>query len=301
MGADETEVESYIPSDTLFSALISALAGAGDDKGIHTLIEEEPVMSSIFPFVREELLLPRPQAAADRAEGAAGIQERSAAKKVKKSSFVPRHLFDEIVSGRGLTYLDVSNIVEDYRYAVLKMKPQVRLWTGAESEPYYVAALHFYRDCGLWFMVDGSESVITAVTKAVSLLADQGIGGERSCGYGRFTFTVEKPPVWLQEKIPETASETGKKLILMSRATPRADEIEAVAESSMGYSLIQSRGWMTSPDGQSYLRLPVWQFTEGSVFGAQFRGGLMDVTPSDVFNEYTVYRNCRAFWLASDS
>ncbi|MCS7074033.1 MAG: hypothetical protein NZ108_06165, partial [Bacteroidia bacterium] len=129
----------------------------------------------------------------------------------------------------------------------------------------------------------------------LKVLSDDGIGGYKSSGNGKFTYTIE--PFTLE--VPDEA----KYMLNLSIYCPQFEEIESglLGEETGpgGWSLIQTGGWLTQDvreDGRALRKCPVYCFAEGSVFRRiSAIGKLLDLKPAKT--EIPAYRNCRSIFI----
>ena len=154
------------------------------------------------------------------------------------------------------------------------------------SEIYHTGRVRFAPECGLWFGVDWRApdspvgatglSYRDALTQVLTLLGEDGLGGERSVGYGAFTF-ARADALALPDPAPDAA------LLLLSRYHPRPEELpDALTGPAAAYSLIPQGGWAQTWDGPARRRKRVWLLAEGSVVqavGAGPWGDVVDVRP----------------------
>jgi len=140
---------------------------------------------------------------------------------------------------------------------------------NARSEIYHTGRVRFAPGCGLWFGVawrapeDGvGEMGLTyrdALMQTLTLLGEDGLGGERSVGYGAFTF-AQAAALALPAPTP------GAPLLLLSRYHPRAEELPAALHGpAAAYNLIPKGGWVQTWDGVARRRKRLWLLAEGSV------------------------------------
>jgi CRISPR-associated protein Csm4 len=159
------------------------------------------------------------------------------------------------------------------------------------SAVYRVGRLSFRPGCGLFFLVDWrQESFRPRIEQALSLLADAGLGGRRSVGYGQFT--PEEPYTLELGEVPMPTA-----AVTLSLYWPTPDELGRGALGPQAqYSLVTRHGWMASPWGRAVRRRQVRMLAEGSAIDAGARpvGGLVDVTPAG-FGAHPVYRYGLAF------
>ena len=152
------------------------------------------------------------------------------------------------------------------------------------SNIFHTGRVSFAPGCGLWFGVRWLAPATEQaryhhmLEQALSALADAGLGGERSVGYGAFTWKRhgEDAVEW-----PDPAP--GDLYVTLSRYHPRSCEAPAsFTGDGVAYSLQAVAGYLYSPllAGQRRRRLQL--VAEGSVLRATDRppfGDLVDVRP----------------------
>jgi len=144
---------------------------------------------------------------------------------------------------------------------------------------------------GLYFLACFDSSDLENTFKVLlEILGDEGIGGERSSGWGRFQVEwQELPQVWKDA----IAYENGTHYSLMSLLweSDRQWLQDRVAnDTTANYKLLPRGGWIVSPTGIQSRRKIVRMFAEGSVFSQQPTGKLANVTPGG-FNAHQIYRS----------
>jgi CRISPR-associated protein Csm4 len=110
----------------------------------------------------------------------------------------------------------------------------------------------------------------------LDVLADEGIGGERSAGYGQFTSQIEPVP---DQDWPGYSGADGGMLTL-SLVHPTYAEAGQLARS--WYSLTTRRGWVGTPGALAVRRADVVMLSEGSLLPTspdELFGEMVDVTP----------------------
>lgn len=173
--------------------------------------------------------------------------------------------------------------------------PLLRLWArervpgvtvsrfGRGSEIYYTGRVVFSPGCGLWFGVQwqkpqaslpNGEGGLTwrgAFEDALARLADSGLGGERSSGYGAFSWDVAGEVHW-----PQVGA--GDYFVTLSRYHPRADEVPAAFQGDGArYRLVSVGGYLQSHSGPARPRRRLRLVSEGGVLCAPHEGVLGDV------------------------
>lgn len=148
----------------------------------------------------------------------------------------------------------------------------------AASTIYHSGRISFAKGCGLWFGVHWrkeDERMKEVFARALAVLEDDGLGGERSSGYGAFCSMKGE-----SFSLPDAAP--GQLAFLLSRYHPRSEELPAALSSPQAaYQLDAVGGWLKSPDGPAQRRKRVRLVSEGSLVALpnDRAGGLADVTP----------------------
>ena len=117
-----------------------------------------------------------------------------------------------------------------------------------------------------------------AFDHVLTMLADEGIGGERSVGYGAFACKEDESLLALNDPAP------GGLAFLLSRYHPQKVELPAVLSGDgTAYKLTSVSGWLHSWDGAAQRRKRLWLVAEGSIVrvtGSGILGDVADVRPS---------------------
>lgn len=148
---------------------------------------------------------------------------------------------------------------------------------------FHFGQVTYNKDAGLFLIVDIKDSGIQKqFFSCFNLLAHEGIGGDRSSGKGLF----EKPELSYLE------IETAPNLDAVYSLSLYYPQNEERTDFDHGfYELIERKGYIYSPFGQSLRRRSIRTFAEGSVFRNIVKrlGCLVDVTPGG-FRYHRVYR-----------
>jgi len=143
---------------------------------------------------------------------------------------------------------------------------------------------------GLYFLLNFSQKdslLEDELHSALILLGDEGLGGERSSGAGRFKIAAweELSQAW-QDVV---SFDKGTHYSLMSVFWKKSLPADFIKESS--YDFLERGGWIGSTfSGKQQRRKKVRMFAEGSIFKMQPMGMLANVTPHR-FNRHQIYRN----------
>lgn len=177
---------------------------------------------------------------------------------------------------------------------------------------FHAGRVSFAEGCGLWFGVEWRQpearldtqsetiSYRQALDLALHMLADAGLGGERSVGYGAF----QAQP---SDSITLAEPQAGKLAYLLSRYHPRPDELPQALTSlpHTAYQLAAVGGWLNSPHGPTQRRKRLFMLAEGGlVTPPAFPAGSVEDVKPDYENPqgelpHPVYRSglaCAAGW-----
>lgn len=274
----------FIHSDTLFSAFCHSYLLLYGKEELSSLLQwfkngNPPFLfSSIFPFWKETYYLPVPK------------NQIPKTKEAKKILFVEKKGFESLLKGESLEEVrkTIKTISKKEKPWVLENVPRISL-SRLSNHPmedgglFHFGEVSYREDAGLFFLLHYNDAEWQKKVEAtLRLLADEGIGGGRSVGKGAM-----RPPEFreIDLEIPEKADAT----LTLSLYFPSSQEREGLSEGF--YELIERKGYIYSPYGQSLRRRAVRMFSEGSVFPSypKRRGGLVDVTPK-IFKHHPVYR-----------
>ncbi len=167
------------------------------------------------------------------------------------------------------------------------------------STIYHSARIVFAPGAGLWFGVEWLRpeeeirpnlSFKAGFEHGLKTLEQQGLGGERTSGYGAFEVTRT-------EEITLAYPQAGQRGLLLSRYHPRGPEEVAASlqPADSAYALVAVSGWLHSVGQAAQRRKRIWLIGEGSLILWTDRpvlGDLPDVRPE--YNSQTfphpVYR-----------
>ncbi len=157
------------------------------------------------------------------------------------------------------------------------------------SQIFHTGRLLLSPGCGFWFGVAwlnpnrpmplSGGNVQEAVNRALNVLTDNGLGAERSVGYGQFNYQAQVQPISLPNPQP------GGMFVTLSRYHPQPVELPvALAHPLTAYQLVSVAGWLNSPVEKAQRRRRVWLTAEGSIIHAaesmSVWGNLVDTRPS---------------------
>jgi CRISPR-associated protein Csm4 len=331
-GIGREEVLDYIPSDTLFSALlVQSLRSQGEPAFLPELTTPsagEPLLllSSAFPYAGPVRFFPQP------AGGPAAVSDDELGKDFRKARWVSEGIFHALRQGRvpqgeldGRVNLVQGKSVwltrEERRQIVQALgipdapgaaESDLRLWAtdvvprvtvdrlSSASNLFHAGRLTFAQGCGLWFAARGTEEALEWVTSCLQFLADEGLGGLRSVGHGVFTLVDQE---WKVPALPAPA-ERDAYFITLSRYAPQPAEFDVVLRAEQAaFALEVVAGWCQDDAGHPWRRKRIRMVKEGARLGwpGHVPGAVVDVRPANVpqFAERPVYRWGLAFPIAA--
>jgi CRISPR type III-A-associated RAMP protein Csm4 len=288
-------VDLIYHSDALFSAVCSAMSQLGlAEEWLQATAASSGApavrFSSFFPFVGDTLLVVPPRSLWPPPE--------SAKIRYKGAQFVPLSVIESLLSERAIDEdrwavdgesecLVPSNHGRGPFRVALRSSAGVDRLHNAAVEVHSTACLEFARGAGLWAVVQFADEAAasrwqTPVRSALLLLADSGLGGERSRGWGR-----SEAPEWEPWSSPQ-APATDRAHWLLSLYTPA--ENDAVDWKRGNYATVLRSGRIESTARWGEPKQPTRMIAEGSVLLAsnELRGAASNVAPEGF--PHPVYR-----------
>lgn len=273
-------VDPICHSDTLYSALTHAIVSlgrtpeAGPEWVEATTHDPGITLTSLFPFLRDDLYVPPPRSL--------WPPPASARLRPQGARFVPIRVVSQLMNGQPLKddSWEVDSMSQclvprsgrpghtgPFRYASRSGAAIDRL-TGA-AHPYRADCLEFAPSAGYWcaavFPDESSEQAwAPKIEAAFRLLADSGVGGRRSQGWGHASAVEfqrgDLATLLFRREAP--VAETSNAWWLLSLYAPA--ESDAVSWAEGNYEPV-SRGGRTAL-GQA--KPPIEMIAEGSVLNA---------------------------------
>ncbi len=290
--------EDFLHSDTLAGAIAVALSKLKGKDGNEIFRTSSFSISSAFPFSGERLFLPKPQ---EKIFEDDVIQRYS--KHIKKIKWIEMSLFEKVRRGEllreeevniesGGKFLVGKGEIANEVYKTFKFQRVTINRLNSESEPFIFQELRFAEGAGLFFFANfQSPDVEKEFDTALSFLADEGIGSDRTVGKG--WFRCKK----YEMEIEEIESE---KIVLLSLYIPTEEELNRIDLEASKFALIKRGGWVTNGN-LSLRKNSVWTFAEGSVFSVKGKiEGKNPVVLQSDFSlglDFDVYRWGKAFCL----
>lgn len=311
-GVGIEETSEIVHSDTLFGALCwcwTLLTGKEPTDFLQPFLDGKPpfVLSSAFPFWQEILFVPQPPVPLP-VKG-----DEQFKRDVQKVSFLSlraleqmsqrdldQHELTLLARTRLLALRDEADQLDDADkdpWTVMQV-PRVTLdRSTSASEIFHAGRLVFAKDSGLYLLVRVVEPGAVVTLEALfRLMGDEGLGGERSCGYGFF----ESQFAEITLNLPETSTK-----LLLSLYNPKdALELEQFDLARSAYQLMRRRSWVFSARAKNLQTRAVNFFAEGSILQARqperpgVHGRLVEVVRAGEGIPHSVYRNGLGFFIS---
>lgn len=316
IGIEQTS--ERVRSDTLFSAWMSAYARLFGKEAIETLLNQ--FLHSSIPFHLSSTFiyrcknnnytyyLPKPLALPKDYPS----DDLKFSKTYKKLNYLPLSVWQRWYQESGWSEADTNELTDTTNKKNQEDKPLHLAGVFDYSNTFTIyttpkvaidritSATNFYHtglvqfECqlqthsGLYFLLyfpNPDSQLEQDLKAALNLLAEEGIGGERSSGAGRFIVEwSDLPPQW-QKVIHFKKANAYSLVSLLWDDTPPKITLNS------RYDFLERGGWIGSAfSGKQLRRQMVRMFTEGSIFPTELQGKLADVTPHQ-FKTHKIYRS----------
>lgn len=309
IGPDTGARDQAVPifhSDALYSALCSSFEQLGMlEEWLNATAQphSEPAVrfTSCFPWQRGQLFAP-PPAGLWPPPGTGNGKVRW-----KGASLVPTNVIAGLVRGEWPS--DEQWIVDGHSGCLIpgnsrsatgpfrfvqRSSAAVDRVTAGQVELHRVTCVQYAPASGLWCAAQFSNPITYAVwapklQAAFRLLADTGLGGLRSRGFGRFRTPDFQPGLLPELLFGANPPAVGKAYWLLSLFSPA--ESDSVEWSSGDYQLTRRTGRVSATQGAGQQKLASRMVTEGSVLLAAQPplGAIRDVAPPGC--PHPVYRS----------
>lgn len=297
-GKDELDKSALVyHSDSLKSALYATGLPFFSSWEDQSNFFSEFNISSCFPYLNDELFLPRPFGLMRLKfwKNDVATENDKIGKKAKKIAYLANGIFkkwaedpnqeldfDEknISSDGSFIFSDIDKVGIIYQSQV-QQRVKVSLKNDENSRPFYIDRIYFTAKGGLYFIAQfKNESIRRQVLQALHLLGDIGIGTDRTVGNGLFTFN-EREDI-LPYEMP--GKKKLDKKVNLGLYIPKKDEINKIDLSNSSWQLIKRGGYMAGSSNEAFRHLRknnIYFFSEGSSFYTkeELNGKCVDLRP----------------------
>lgn len=273
---------SGFSADTLFSALCCELVDEPDKLSelVTSAKAHRFLISDAFPYCGDTLFLPKPCVSVrSRTEADDGNSVRK--KLFKKLQYIPVGDYAAYLRGEMTTErcAEITAMLGDLGSTYLTEHVSIpRDPAEDKPEPYAIGGYRFRENCGLWIVLGTEDAhILSIVTDLLTALGLSGIGGKRSAGYGRFTFSVEDAPAPLLHGL-ECAERSARKMTL-SVCLPQESELDAAMQDA-SYLVMRRSGFVGSDTyaEKAQKKQDLYVLQAGSCFADSFCGDVYDVS-----------------------
>ncbi len=317
LGIGIEETSERVRSDTLFSAWVSAYARLFDKDRVEELLRtfQNPTpparISSTFIYRQKGestiYYLPRPlKSPTNYPQG----NDLEFFKTYKNLKYLPLEVWKVWYQGEGFTTSDRDEFIAetkrkaqgrlrdlgtfDYKQThKIGQQPKVAVDRITRATNFYHTGFVQFETgknfSGLYFLLYFSQKnpqLENELHAALEFLGEEGLGGERSSGAGRFEVEwLELCSMW--RDVVNFSQGTHHTLMSLFWRSPLSEEFLENAS----YEIQERGGWIASPfSGIQLRRKFVRMFAEGSVFLKTPQGQLVNVTPKK-FKAHSIYRS----------
>lgn len=321
LGIGIEETSERVRSDTLFSAWISAYARLYGKDAVGDLLDGFVKnsdlafrISSTFIYLRDEeeytYYLPKPLVLPKGYPD----EDLKFTKTYKKLNYLPLKIWHRWYQTEdGFTEYDIDELENypdergdlkkagtfDYNQAFnISLVPKVAVDRVTRATNFYHTGFVQYlykpdehKQSGLYFLIrfpeEVDETLVEKLQLVLDILGEEGLGGERSSGAGRFKaeWVDEEDFDSTWQNILNPSEVTNPHYCLISLYWQKTLPNGLLAPSA-AYEIQGRSGWIASPfSGRQLRRQSLRMFAEGSVFPISPLGELADVTPAE-FKKY---------------
>lgn len=271
------QIDNIIHSDTLFNAICWCYSMLYGNHMLEEFLEafnySKPLyISSAFPYIdRSIFFFPRPMNVIKLLDG------REDKKEVKKVRFVEKEVFEKLLN---LEIVDTDNVVINGQFLSSKEIDGIRgirdyvEYRNMLDRINYSSTVYRarYMLSDYWFAYRVSNEYRDAINASIRLLADEGIGGERSIGSGLFDLEFTS----IEVNSPANVNH----IITLSLVNPtRVECMSMINDNHSRYMLIRRGGNYTDPRINSKRR-SLYMISEGS-FLPNIEGRLVNIGDDD--------------------
>ena len=295
IGLEETAV--IVHADTLHAALVTAASILEGRDAVDRLAGTNPsvLLSSAFPFAGPVRFYPRPMIPPREAEA-----QPAGDVKWKDVAYISEQLLTAHLTGRpypsvevihgGTALLSGEEAEALRRFLGMGNLAGLNFWAKAtaprvaldvasqRSGIWHFGRVAFHPGAGFFFRVRYRHpDFVDRFRAIVRLLADTGLGGDRSSGHGLFKARFEEA-----RAVGEPSAD---RFLTLAPVYPPPDQLPALLGSESRYRWLIRGGWISGAAATPYRRRTVRMLAEGSLLtGAanSLWGTVVDVTPEGI-------------------
>ncbi|MBC2713381.1 MAG: type III-A CRISPR-associated RAMP protein Csm4 [Desulfosarcina sp.] len=311
-GIGQESIETTVRSDTLWGAIVQCWSLIFDQSPDKLCVQSPFQVSSCFPFIKGQMFFPLPVGTLDPLMQSE--KDLSQIKKLKKVVYLSYPLFCRVLQGEKLNAAALetplscwpllSGEIENERpsasllnqtkkmggkFFQTSQRPRLEIDRASggtvEGQFFYCTDQSFFAESGLFFLGEfENKQTRQHFEAALQLLADSGLGADRSVGRGTFTFrksTIKFPVISEPDQF-----------CLLSLYHPTREEVSdgVLKHANTAYNVIRRSGQCGSIGVNRFRRADIWMLGEGSVLGVRPAGDISCVLPQKGPIPHNVYR-----------
>lgn len=297
-GIGQEESSVVLPSDSLFAALVSQLALIEPSQSVSdwcSAFQADPpfLLTNAFPRSKDVLFFPFPRNLRGQLS-----EDQIDTKLQKRISFVSQEILRELLKGNKepiykahqlqegsvlISEQELAGLGDDLRKqgVIWKVMKRPRVTIGrksSQSNLFHTGLTAFSPGCGLWFGFiwrKRNPDEQERIELLLKVLADSGIGGERSAGFGVAAITKGK-----ELDLPNIAKGPA---LLLNRYIPQDGEWSCLKHDDARYQVVEAGGWAQISQQKAQRRKSTVLLEAGSVLGDVINdplGCMLDVRPT---------------------
>ena len=286
-----SDAKIKITADVLFSALVHEANSHGGDSQVEELLqlvnEDQVGFTDLFPYRNETLYLPKPIKTTV-------VEDKNPEykKEMKKIEFIPLDQLENYLV-KGIDIASVKNGLREMGH--FSHQEKIKHSASGDHDIFSFSAYHFTEGAGLYFILAyESDENLLIVNQLLQTLSFSGIGGKRTLGYGRFSYSKENAP----EKLIDLLTKENAEYLLLTTSFPQHQECEGFGEDEFFYKLSRRAGFILpksdAKNRNTQKKREQYFFESGSVFPHPYHGNLFRV---DQNFAHPVYRYGKALFL----
>ncbi len=305
-GIGQERIEQTVHSDTLWGALVQNWSLLFEDSP-EDLAQSCPFkVSSCFPLVNGQRYFPIPDRAKEdlgrELEASGELKEGIQFKDLKKISYLSEPLMHKVLQGvpLGIVALQEQGShlpcihINASPHTTISQRPRLRIdrCTGTvEGENFfYCSDQYFGSGNGLFFLLQCDDPAVRAKFEAaLRLLADNGLGADRSVGRGTFSFSRHDFDMPVETKAPS--------YYLLSLYHPTREELREGLLKQSTYTLKRRSGHAAAPGVGNLRRSDIWMIAEGAALSREADGDIAKVIAKGGPAPHPVFRYGKALTL----
>ncbi|HZK43633.1 MAG TPA: type III-A CRISPR-associated RAMP protein Csm4 [Syntrophomonadaceae bacterium] len=280
-----------IHADTIFAALCAEAVKIGKIEELYTLFNENVLtITDALPYKENEIYLPKPILYTDKKKT---VENSPNKKTLKNLDYIAINKFKDYL--QFINQNDVNVDLDDYttNFGNISVNTRVAVNNEGSPLPYHVAAFRFNPACGLYIILQTSQ---TAALDLFNILLESlglsGIGGKQSSGWGKFEVYPSLIPEELKELLDDKEAPYQ---MLLGTYLPKDEELDS-ALANAWYMLLRRGGFVRSETyapGQLKKRT-IYMLGAGSCLRRRIPGAIFDLSDN---GNHPVWRSGKTLFV----